>query len=125
MTTLYVAGPMTGLPEFNYPAFREAGEQLTAAGFTVLNPIDVDTTGTTEDERTWQWFMRRTLKMMLDADAIATLPGWRQSKGASIEVDTADRIFIGEAPVTDWLAYGDQATRDADEAVHHAPAVTP
>ena len=109
MTTLYVAGPMTGLPEFNYPAFVEAAEELTAAGFTVLNPVDVDTTGTTEDERTWQWYMRRTLKMMLDADAIATLPGWRDSKGASIEVDTADRIGIGEAPVAHWLAYGDTA----------------
>lgn len=105
MTTLYVAGPMSGLPELNYPAFNEAAEQLRAAGFEVLNPVDVVVPrGATP---TWQWFMRRTLKMMLDADAIATLPGWRDSKGASIEVDTADRIGIGEAPVTHWIVYGD------------------
>lgn len=103
---LYIAGPMTGLPEFNYAAFNEAAEELRAAGFTVLNPVDVDIADATEGERTWQWYMRRTLKMMLDADAIATLPGWRNSKGASIEVDTADRIGIPEAPVTHWLAYG-------------------
>lgn len=107
MTTLYIAGPMTGLPNHNYDAFNEAAEQLRAAGFTVLNPVDIDTDGTEPGEKPWVWYMRRTLKMMLDADAIATLPGWRNSRGASIEVDTADRIGIGEAPVSHWLAYGD------------------
>ena len=108
MTTLYVAGPMSNLPDNNYPAFNEAAAQLRAAGFTVLNPVDVDTTGTTEDERTWKWYMRRTLQMMLDADAIATLPGWSASKGASIEVRVAAMLGVGEAPVATWLAYGDE-----------------
>ena len=108
MTTLYIAGPMTGLPEFNYPAFRAAQADLEAAGYDVLNPVDVDTTGTTDDERTWEWYMRRTLKMMLDADAIATLPGWRNSRGAVVEVDLGARIGIGEAPVSHWIAYPEQ-----------------
>lgn len=103
MTTLYIAGPMSGLPEFNYPAFRAAEEELRAAGYDVLNPVDVDVTGTTEDERTWEWYMRRTLAMMLAADHIATLPGWRDSRGARVEVETAERIGIGEAPVSLWL----------------------
>jgi len=38
VTTIYIAGPMSGLPEFNYPAFFAAAEQLTAAGYDVLNP---------------------------------------------------------------------------------------
>lgn len=108
-TSLYIAGPMSGLPEFNYPAFRAAAEALRAAGYDVLNPIDVDIDGTTEDERTWEWYMRRTLAMMLSADAIATLPGWRDSRGATIEVETAARIGIGEAPLTHWLAYPTKA----------------
>lgn len=107
MTTLYVAGPMTGLPEFNYPAFRAAAEALADAGYDVLNPVDVDTTGTAAAERTWEWYMRRTLQMVLRADAIATLDGWRDSRGAKIEVDLGALIGIGEAPLHDWLAYPD------------------
>lgn len=29
---VYIAGPMTGLPDLNYPAFNAAEEALTAAG---------------------------------------------------------------------------------------------
>ena len=113
MTTLYIAGPMTGLPEFNYPAFREAAQQLTDAGYDVLNPVDVDTAGVPPEALTWEWYMRRTLKMMLDADAIATLPGWRNSRGAVVEVELGARVGIGEAPVNEWLAYPETEPRDA------------
>ena len=102
MKILYVAGPMTGLPDFNYPAFRKAAQQLRAAGYGVRNPTEVAVPkGFTPS---WEWYMRRTLKMMLDADGIAVLPGWRKSRGASIEVDTGDRIGIPSATVSVWLA---------------------
>ena len=34
---VYVAGPMTGLPEFNYPAFFAAEEYLRSHGAKVMN----------------------------------------------------------------------------------------
>jgi hypothetical protein len=33
---LYIAGPMTGLPDYNYPAFEQARASLEAAGYRVL-----------------------------------------------------------------------------------------
>jgi hypothetical protein len=38
MTRAYIAGPMTGLPEFNFPAFHAAAASLRARGFEVENP---------------------------------------------------------------------------------------
>ena len=52
MTTLYLAGPMRGIPEFNVPAFFEAEARLVSAGFNVINPArrDVDNLRATLDE---------------------------------------------------------------------------
>lgn len=35
---LYIAGPMTGLPDYNYDAFHAAQAELHRAGFVVMNP---------------------------------------------------------------------------------------
>ena len=40
MTRVYIAGPMTGLPDFNYPAFNAAAAKLRALGLEVLNPAE-------------------------------------------------------------------------------------
>lgn len=105
MTTIYVAGPMTGYPEFNYPAFRAAGEQLRAAGFQVLNPVDAEehnpTPGTAQ---AWDWYMRHALRMVLEADGIALLPGWEASKGAALEVHVATALKLDVRELAGWLA---------------------
>lgn len=93
---VYISGPMTGYPEMNFPAFEEATKRLREAGHTVLSPHEVMLpeypTGykpITKEEKTAMWvaFMRADIKELLDADIIATLTGWEESKGARIEVD--------------------------------------
>ncbi len=40
---VYIAGPMTGLPDYNYPAFEKAERDLTARGYlrqNIINPKD-------------------------------------------------------------------------------------
>ena len=37
---IYLSGPMTGLPEFNYPAFHEAARRWRAIGWDVINPAE-------------------------------------------------------------------------------------
>lgn len=40
MKRIYIAGPMSGLPEFNYPAFNRAAAVLRAQGHHVENPAE-------------------------------------------------------------------------------------
>ena len=79
--SIYISGPMTGLPDFNYPAFNAKAAELEQDGRDVLNPAD--TAGS--PEWTWQQWMREALKLQLKADAVHMLPGWRKSRGARIE----------------------------------------
>ncbi len=84
----YLSGPMTGYPLHNYPAVREAREQLRAEGFTVLCPAEA---GVVEGW-TWSQYLRRDLVLVAMADAIVTLRGWMDSKGARLELHVAREL---------------------------------
>jgi hypothetical protein len=100
MTTLYVAGPMTGLPEFNYPAFHAAADELRSRGYTVLNPAD---NKPESNDPTWADWMRLGLGQVLQADGVALLDGWTKSKGALLEYHVADRLGLPCLHVNAWL----------------------
>lgn len=82
---IYIAGPMTGLPQFNYPAFNTMAAQLRAEGFEVENPAENPAPAC----GSWLGYMRLSLAQMVTCDQVTTLPGWEQSKGARIEVELA------------------------------------
>lgn len=98
-STLYIAGPMSGYPQFNYPAFNAAARVLIERGFHVLNPAR---RGYVDG---WQWvdYMRPALRDVADCDGIAVLAGWRESKGASLEVHVAEVLGLPVKPVDAWL----------------------
>ena len=100
---IYVSGPMTGLPEFNYPAFREAGEQLWRDGYDVLNPIDAEKHNPTPGQpQEWRWYMRHAIRMLAAADGVALLPGWKKSRGARLEVHIAHTLGLPVQPLESW-----------------------
>ena len=104
MRILYVAGPMSGLPEFNYPAFRAAEMALKKAGYGVLNPVDAeDLNPTPGHPQEWHWYMRHALRMVLLAHGVALLPGWEDSRGATLEVHVATALTLPVATVPEWL----------------------
>jgi hypothetical protein len=104
---IYLAGPMTGIPEFNYPAFHAAAAQLRAEGHEVFSPAEADNrrhgvdiskgnaTGDPKQAAAEHGFDRRIALaedlawICAEADAIAVLPGWENSKGANAELATA------------------------------------
>jgi hypothetical protein len=89
MQIIYISGPMSNIPLFNKPAFDEAATQLMRLGYRVLNPAEVKISG-----GEWVDFMRADLKIMMDADMVATLHGWESSRGASLEVYIAEKLDI-------------------------------
>jgi len=90
----YLAGPMTGLPEHNYPAFAEARERIRKEGHEIFCPAEhallEGYEPTTPVTKEWvQDKMRVFLSTILDSDGIVVLPGWARSEGAKVEVATA------------------------------------
>lgn len=105
---IYVAGPMRGVPQFNFPAFINAAKVLRAKGYEVFSPAERDlhagfdyrdTTGSDEDMRRQNFSLREALGDDLEwisqhADAVALLPGWERSTGANAEVATAKALGL-------------------------------
>lgn len=86
---IYLSGPMTGLPENNYPAFHAAAATLRAAGHEVVSPAEHPAPLTSTS---WEQFMRDDLRAMLGCDCLALLPGWQASRGAHLELHVAHRV---------------------------------
>jgi len=101
---VYIAGPMRGYPEFNFPAFFEAECDLKAVAplnTIVANPArhdedcGVDTTGMNGDEDlSEQGFSLKEalswdIQQVLTSDYLVLLKGWEASIGALLEVRTA------------------------------------
>lgn len=101
---LYIAGPMTGYEYSNYPAFREAESQLRTAGHETLNPVDAEQHNTTGEPQSWEWYMRHALRMVVDAEGVALLDGWEQSRGAQLEHHVASALRMPARPIAEWLA---------------------
>ena len=101
--TIYLAGPMSGIEHFNHPEFRAVSEGMRQLGMSVLCPADADGGST---DKSWRFYMRLALKMMLEAEAIALLPGWEKSKGARIELGLAESLGY-EVYLIDRGPYGE------------------
>lgn len=96
MTRVYIAGPMSGIPEFNFPAFHAAAADLRESGHEVVSPAELHD----HTDRPWQFYMRSALAAMLTCDEVVLLPGWTASRGARLEVQIAEALGmpIAEAP---------------------------
>lgn len=99
MSVIYIAGPMTGLPEFNYPSFQNAAVLLRAIGHEVEDP-STNENPTPDDYHGW---LRAGLAQLIRCDAVALLPGWESSGGARLEVNVAATLGLRVAPFADWL----------------------
>lgn len=93
---IYIAGPMTDLPKFNYPAFNNEAQRLRSLGYHVENPAE----NPEPPCKSWLGYMRMALPQLITCDIIALLPGWQDSKGARIErslaVDLSLRVLYAQ-----------------------------
>lgn len=97
---VYIAGPMTGLPDFNYPAFFAAEKALRELGHEPINPARSEGR---EGCSSWLDYMRAALRDVANADGIAYLPGWQGSRGAALEKRIGDDLGLDVRPLDEWL----------------------
>ncbi len=104
---IYVAGQMTGLPDFNYPAFGHAARALREHGHTVVNPArgwdDQWRDAPEEPLRPPADYIRRGIVDVAGCEAVALLPGWENSRGTALEVAIADTLGLVVAPLEQYL----------------------
>jgi hypothetical protein len=85
MRRLYLSGPMSGHPGFNYDAFHAEAARLRALGYHVENPAENPAPACA----IWQNYMRQAIAQLVTCDTIALLPGWNHSRGARVEYGLA------------------------------------
>jgi hypothetical protein len=89
----YISGPMTGFPDDNRGAFRAAASKLRELGFEVLSPDELDAAVPVSSKK-WADYLRRDLTVLSVAEVLFALPGWRHSKGATLEMLIAGELGI-------------------------------
>lgn len=121
---LYLAGPMSGYPLYNFPAFIAGKAKLEAWGHTVISPVDID-------HEVWQrlhgrdfdpatdtcdWgspelpeMMRGNLAAICSAEGVAFLPGWERSKGANFEKSVAEVLGLALLDATCGLPLSEES----------------
>lgn len=112
MTRLYLAGPMSGLPDHNHAAFDTATTALRAFGYEVFSPAEYDRENSpdpkSDETEPGGNDRRRVLRVDIDwileyADGVALLPDFRDSTGAMAEIAAAGAIPIPVKKYQDWL----------------------
>lgn len=98
--TIYLSGPISGMPEKNHPLFMYVAGRLRAMGHEVYNPREFCWTENVFPKR--KAFSTYCDFICNRADTIVMLPGWRKSKGATTEHGLAENCGLEVIEWTDW-----------------------
>lgn len=113
---IFLSGPMSGLPDFNRPAFNREADRLRQLGWVVLSPSENPAPAC----GSWAGWMRMSITQLMCADLMVTLPGWIDSEGARLEQVIAQMLQI-PIYLSGEIVRGDlQAWRDSPSPDLHA-----
>lgn len=98
MKKIYIAGPVTGIPERNSHVFCSVSDALTSAGYKVVNPLrlvppDMDRNSV----------MKRLIPELCACDGVCHLDGWETSAGACVEVAVARACGLEIGNLEYWI----------------------
>lgn len=96
---LYQAGPMTGIPDHNYPEFRRVTEFLRSLGHKVESPVELNEIygivpnpdGSITAEELALCF-KRNVESIFWCEGIALMDGWSESSGARVEAQLGIKL---------------------------------
>ena len=101
---VFLSGPMTGYPGYNFQRFNLAEKQLADAGIECVNPVHICKKYKEEhvlaDKVVFDKMIAEQQEAERGCDAILLLDGWQMSKGVRLELKTAlemdMQIFLEE-----------------------------
>ena len=131
---IYIAGPMTGHSDHNFPAFHAAAERLRNASWDVVNPAE-NFAGRTDLPR--ETYLRADVGLLVQCDAITLLPGWEESRGAKLEyllarelglrvidIATLQPLFDAPVPTVDLHRSGPMEVTPTESVLDEAKRIT-
>lgn len=92
MKTVFLSGPISGMTDGIH--FNVAATKIHAIGWRTINPfglinvyggVDDSTASASNNDANHTFWMRKSLSLMMDCDAVYFVAGWEKSKGARIE----------------------------------------
>lgn len=95
---IYLSGPMTGLPDFNRPAFDRAAKSLREKGYEIWSPAEAFDRNVLMPRA---HYMREDIKALLQCDTVMMLPNWEQSRGARLEYEIAKELELPVLLISD------------------------
>lgn len=92
--TYYLAGPMAGYPDHNFPAFVRAAEILRNTGLKIVTPVEINPTALDwaldhPDEYSLNFLRSDIQALISECDGLILMSGWPKSRGAKAELGIA------------------------------------
>lgn len=114
---LYLAGPMTGKPDFNSAEFAKYAEKYRGEGFTVISPPEMDGGDWTKPYET---YIRRDVGVFINekVDRVYLLPGWQESRGARLEKHLAEVLGIAIYDAETGAPFEENVAEEAQRLVY-------
>lgn len=94
MKAWYLSGPISGYEDGNRVQFERAAAVLRESGYEIVNPIEFGE----EPGRPWSDYLREDIKALMGCHGVITLPGWQESRGATLEVHIAHALGMQVLP---------------------------
>jgi len=101
---IYIAGPMTGHADLNFPAFHAAAAAYRKKGAFVINPAEINSAEVqtamsaklTPEQYHAHWVRctKKDINALMTCDGIVMLPGWQKSRGAKLEHHIARNLGL-------------------------------
>lgn len=107
MTKYYLAGPMAGIPDRNFPMFKRAADWLRNQHYEIMSPAELNSEYLGKGRALC---MRRDIEFVMQCEGIFLLPRWKNSQGAITEYAVATQLGLA----TYFL---NPATKDPDNFV--------
>lgn len=93
---LYLAGPMSGIEDNNYPLFNSVAGVLRDADWEIVNPAEFEPNldPSLSFNNRLAIFLRDDIELLATCNGIVFLPGWADSVGANCELFVAQILGL-------------------------------